>query len=467
MASVYKPNEKGKLTPKRGAKWRMRFKDEHGKWRNLSSGTTCKQTALAEAHRRETESVKRRSGLLDAGRERFAEEGRKPVGDHVSNYRDKLTNAGRSKKHISDEIAVIERFLSNQQLLCLAQDNVQSYLSTLVASKKSNRTRQKHLTALRSFFGWLVDQQKIASNPTKGIEKPSPNKDRRHQRRMLTREEWSWLASGTLHADHRWSMSGEARRLLYWTAIETGYRSNELRQLKTSSLRKLGDKYVVCIDADRTKNGKSAKQYLSADLAAELLGYAQNKKPADVLFDMPSASNVVRMLRDDLSESRSAWLEEVENDKGELQLRSESDFLTYSDHEGKKLDFHALRHTCGAWLIIAGVDVKTVQTVMRHSTPTLTLNTYGHLMEGAESRAIEAANVAPVQTQTKLAAGKGKLGAADCHSDVETVEPTNAKSPQNSEGFAKGCTSFPFSALAPPPGLEPGTHGLTVHCSTN
>ena len=58
------------------------------------------------------------------------------------------------------------------------------------------------------------------------------------------------------------------------------------------------------------------------------------------------------------------------------------------NHEGEVLDFHALRHTCGAWMAMAGAHSKTVQTVMRHSTITLTMDTYGHLFPGQEADAV-------------------------------------------------------------------------------
>ena len=89
-------------------------------------------------------------------------------------------------------------------------------------------------------------------------------------------------------------------------------------------------------------------------------------------------------------EARELWLTAAGKDKKEHKRRTKSDFLKYENSENHKLDFHALRHTCGAWLVIAGINVKTVQTIMRHSTPTLTLNTYGHLLEGAEYMAIQA-----------------------------------------------------------------------------
>jgi hypothetical protein len=49
----------------------------------------------------------------------------------------------------------------------------------------------------------------------------------------------------------------------------------------------------------------------------------------------------------------------------------------------------ALRHTCGAWLVLAGASLNVVQSVMRHSTITLTIDTYGHMLPGAEADAVE------------------------------------------------------------------------------
>ncbi|MBI3862791.1 MAG: site-specific integrase, partial [Planctomycetia bacterium] len=37
-----------------------------------------------------------------------------------------------------------------------------------------------------------------------------------------------------------------------------------------------------------------------------------------------------------------------------------------------------MRHTCGAWLAMAGAHPKAVQAIMRHSTIVLTMDTYGH-----------------------------------------------------------------------------------------
>lgn len=105
------------------------------------------------------------------------------------------------------------------------------------------------------------------------------------------------------------------------------------------------------------------------------------------LFGLPHESCVAKMVRRDLEAARAEWLRAAKT-KRDLAKREKRDFLSPVDHEGHRFGFHALRHTCGAWLAMAGENPKTIQTVMRHSTITLTMDTYGHLFPAAESDAI-------------------------------------------------------------------------------
>ena len=41
--------------------------------------------------------------------------------------------------------------------------------------------------------------------------------------------------------------------------------------------------------------------------------------------------------------------------------------------------FHTLRHTHASAMIAMGMDIKNLQERLGHASPTITLNTYGHL----------------------------------------------------------------------------------------
>jgi site-specific recombinase XerD len=50
------------------------------------------------------------------------------------------------------------------------------------------------------------------------------------------------------------------------------------------------------------------------------------------------------------------------------------------------LGVHAMRHSTGSWLIRAGIDLRTVDALLRHSSPATTLNVY---MQGAQAEAVQ------------------------------------------------------------------------------
>jgi integrase len=52
------------------------------------------------------------------------------------------------------------------------------------------------------------------------------------------------------------------------------------------------------------------------------------------------------------------------------------------------ISFHAFRHSHASMLIKAGVDILTISRRLGHANPSITLNVYGHLIEGADRAAI-------------------------------------------------------------------------------
>ena len=51
------------------------------------------------------------------------------------------------------------------------------------------------------------------------------------------------------------------------------------------------------------------------------------------------------------------------------------------------IGLHECRHTYAAFMIAAGVNAKALSTYMGHSSITVTLDRYGHLMPGNEREA--------------------------------------------------------------------------------
>lgn len=395
MASVFK----------RGKKWLMAVIDRNGKQRTRSSGTSDKAVAMRLAGKWEADEAARRDNgdgaLIDTRLEEIRDQGRLPIEAHIIGWETKMLNKGDDPKHVKSTCNYVRMIFTAAKIGAAAditEDKVNAAAKTLreeglFSGRKrrpmSARTVQAYLTACKGFTKWLTTSSppKLARDPLAGIARPDPKKARVYKRRMLLPAEWEALRTTTAAENlDRFGMPAAERLLLYATAIYTGLRSFELRSVSRRGLA-LDSKTVVC-DAEYTKNGQTARQHIKADLADALRAHVATKLPRAPVFAMPDNSDVAPMVLDDLAAARAAWVKDAATADERLK-REQSDFLARDNSDREYFDFHALRHTCGAWLAIAGVHPKTVQTIMRHSTITLTMDTYGHLFPGSEADAVE------------------------------------------------------------------------------
>lgn len=209
----------------------------------------------------------------------------------------------------------------------LSADAVNRYASELI-KKVAARTVHARLTAIKSFTRWLTKHGKLPRDPLATVQKPNPATDRRRERRMLLPSEWPWLRAVTM-ADNavRDGIDARERVLLYAAAIQTGLRSGELRSLPRGRLYlDASPPYIVC-KAGSTKNRKDARQYVQADLAAELRELVTRKTLGAAVFSMPHEADVAEMLRTDLEAARQEWLKAAKQDPEEHLRRAQSDFL--------------------------------------------------------------------------------------------------------------------------------------------
>ena len=369
MGTLFKRSRNDKTSA-----WIAEFTDHRGKRLQRSTKTRDKKTASQILTHWENEVALRKSGLIDPAKERIAKQQLRPIAEHIDEWVDSLKTGSRSSSHIENCRTSLEAIANHadwQSLNCLTPESVEKFSTKLRDTGRSNRTIAYYIGIAKQFARWLRRTNRLATNPLEVINKPSAKSGRVVKRRMLLPAEWPWLKAA----------SGD-RALLYETAIQTGLRANELRAIRPSRMVLDTDHPHILIPNDSTKDKNLAKQYITVDLAQRLKAikpYSQNQ-----FFRLPSKYNTADMIRGDLALARSAW--ESRPDKSDSDPTN--DFLLPANHAGDSLDFHALRHTCGAWLALQGVHPKTIQAVMRHKSITLTMDTYGHLFPGAEPEAV-------------------------------------------------------------------------------
>lgn len=99
---------------------------------------------------------------------------------------------------------------------------------------------------------------------------------------------------------------------------------------------------------------------------------------------------MARMIREDVEAISRIWFMDLEDNESKQELLSKyPSFLKVCDESDHRIDFHALRHTYGAWLALSGVHAKMIQSIMRHKDVKLTLEPYGHLFQSMEREALD------------------------------------------------------------------------------
>lgn len=398
MGSLFKRSERGGS----GGKWYAEFTDHTGQRVRKSTGTRDKKTAQLILNSWENDIALRESGVIDVAAERVAIQSRRPISEHFEEWINSMTAAGAGSDYVEENRSrwtKIVNFCEWRSLADISAESLERFIANLRTGPKSKkstvnrsqRTVGQYVQTAKGFAEYCITTGRLTSNPLKTIRKPNPESDRRLIRRMLLPSEWQRLAAATENGNVILDVKPAERRILYEVAIQTGLRANELRSLIVGSCELTAKPHpFVKVASKSTKNKNVAKQFITIDLAKRWSEFLKRsgRYGSQPAFQLCSPFYMADMLRRDAAIAREAWIAETQDEK-EKQARTESDFLATVNHSGESLDFHSLRHTCGAWLAIQSIHPKTIQSVMRHSSITLTLDTYGHLMPGAEAGAIE------------------------------------------------------------------------------
>jgi len=209
------------------------------------------------------------------------------------------------------------------------------------ARKLTGKTLANAAEVLRSMMSWARRRGYVDANPLEYMA--GHDTTPRSRRRAPTDREIRLILK---HA------ASDAERLVYEVALCTGYRQGELRALRVEDLDVKG--CTLPLAAEFTKARRAARQPIPRALADRLAASCEGKalgapmldgleakdRPLDVLYATMKRAGIPK------------WA------------------------PGGKLDFHALRNGYISRVVEAGASAKEAQELARHSTPTITMNTY-------------------------------------------------------------------------------------------
>ena len=399
MASVFK---KARDRKRSGSSWYIAYSDERGVRRSVKG---CPDRAATEAMARklESETELRRRGVIDPRSDAFAAHEARPLTEHLADYHAYLIAKGATVDHAELVRARCRRIIDSACLKHLSDVTTSRFHSALKAVRDSGaalRTVHHYVRQFKAFSHWLCRDGRIREDSLAHVSPPNTEPDRRHDRRALTPEELSRLIQSAESGPVLWKLSGADRAVLYLVAIGTGFRRNELRSLKPEAFALDTEPPTITVAAAYSKRRRDDVQPIRTDLAEALRPWLASRALGLPVFGKLT-KHTAAMIRADLERAG----------------------ISYRDSMGRVADFHALRHSYISALAKSNTPVKIVQSLARHSTPTLTLGVYAHVGLFDQTGALEALpDLTPAAPRSEWGALPA-TGTDGCASEPKWVAP--------------------------------------------
>ena len=252
--------------------------------------------------------------------------------------------------------------------------------------KLSTKTIKLYKSMISTICDYAVKMQMMSSNPCKNVTIP----------KVITPEKEYYSIEEAQHLLELFQKEPKENYMyvcFYTLAIYTGFRLGELMGLEWKDVN--FDTNVITVN--RTCLYSKAKGGL----------YTETPKTAQSLRSLKVPKAIIEMLvkwRKDQNEQRkkvgSQWIEtdRIFTKWNGVTIHCNAPgnyFSKFCKRTGMRyVSTHSMRHLNASLLINAGVDVKTVQSCLGHSTPTTTLSIYLHTFQTAQAAAMEAVSEA-------------------------------------------------------------------------
>ena len=365
--------------------WIASWFDHNGKRRERSTRTTDKAAAERILSKHVADTALRRDGVIDARRDRYSVENRRPLADHVADYLDDCRNMGQATSNIAEKTRHLSRLLDESgatRLTDLTADSLSQNMGRMVDGGYSARSANFRRQTVVTFMNWCRKTARIEENPLVVVPKLDERKDRRRVRRPLTEDELSRLLAV---AEDR------GRQAWYLTAAWAGLSKGDLQRLTWADVDFEASTITV-------RTGKAKREDvipMHPQLADELRQQRDDAMATPKTRVFPqTVTNRTRLL--DFLRAGLARKEAVTDANGQPVMigmgkrRRPQTRIVCDDAEGRVIDLHAMRTTLGTRLAQHGAKPQVAREIMRHSDYKTTLKHYTVLGLTDTAAAIEA-----------------------------------------------------------------------------
>ena len=327
----------------RGKSWYYDFQ-HHGERYTGSIGNVSKTVAKEEFARKKAEVIE---GRLNPNKARKSPTFRQFSEDYLDWARTnkKPTTVLRNQMAIN----ALMPSLGTKNLNAITPWSIEQFKKTRRDAGTQPGTINTELAALKAMLRKAREWGRMTNSPESGVKKlPSPE----HRTRFLSEEEEALLLPACPPALRRICQAG----------ILSGLRRIELVSLRPEDVDL--ERKTLRVESVYSKTGKGRTVPLGPRLQAVLKTALSIRAEAPVVF---------------VTKAGKAWT--VDAFTVALQY--------YSKRVIDPIGPHVLRHTFASRLVMAGVDIRTVQELMGHADITMTMR-YAHLSPDHKRGAMEA-----------------------------------------------------------------------------
>ena len=243
---------------------------------------------------------------------------------------------------------IIENDINESPQKC-SSSTVKRYLYKNFSKKKS-RSQTRSISALKSFFNYLLFEGKINSSPLNDIESP---KIENRLPEVLTEDEIKRLIS-SVNLD---SEFGQRNKTIIEVLYGTGIRVSELTELKLSNI--FFEENILKVTG---KGNKERFVPLGKIASIEIKKYLTNR---DKLKINSKFSDILFLNRYGRQLTRSMIFKIISDSYKRIDI-------------DKKISPHTLRHSFATHLLKNGADLRSIQLILGHESITTT-EIYTHL----------------------------------------------------------------------------------------
>ena len=243
---------------------------------------------------------------------------------------------------------IIENSINESPKKC-SSSTVKRYLYKNFSNKKS-RSQARSISALKSFFNYLLFEGEIHSSPINDIESP---KIENKLPEVLTEDEIKRLIS-SVNLD---SEFGQRNKTIIEVLYGTGIRVSELIEIKLSNI--FFKENILKVTG---KGNKERFVPLGKIAIIEIKKYLNNR---DKLKINSKFSDILFLNRYGRQLTRSMIFKVINDSSKNAEI-------------DKKISPHTLRHSYATHLLKNGADLRTIQLILGHESITTT-EIYTHL----------------------------------------------------------------------------------------